>query len=131
MLIAESQFYGKLLGGIAFYIVAILLVLAQVLRWVSIFTLGKFWSVDVYEMRDHAVINKGPYSFIKHPNYLAVIMEFIFLPLMLGCPVTLVIGGIAKSFILKRRIKMEEDALNMGASRYEEKFAEKKRFMPI
>jgi methyltransferase len=130
MLLVESSFYGKVLEGNYFIAVAVVLVLAQILRWVSIFTLGKFWSVDVYEMEGHAVINKGPYSFIKHPNYLAVAIEFIFVPLLLGCPVTLVVGAVIKYFILKRRIRMEEGALNRGGSEYDEKFVGKKRFLP-
>lgn len=127
LLIYESS-SEKILSGNIFYIIAAILVVAQIIRWVAIFTLGRYWSVDVYEMKKHAVINSGLYSYIKHPNYLAVIMELFFLPLLLGCPVTLVLGSVVNLFILKRRIAMEEGAL-INQGEYEEKFIGKRRFL--
>ena len=121
MLFIELSVMGTLREGLAFYIIAFVLVLAQALRWISIYTLGKYWSVDVYEMKEHIIITKGPYAYIKHPNYLAVIVEFFFLPLLLACPVTLVVGSVANLFILRKRIKMEEQALKLQSLDYEKK----------
>ena len=118
----------KVISGNLFYIVVIILIAAQTLRWVAIFTLGRYWSVDVYETKSHAVINTGLYSYIKHPNYLAVIIELLFVPLLLGCPVVMVIGTLGNLFILKRRIAMEEGALTQQGE-YIEKFAGKRRFV--
>ena len=127
MLLIEST-PAKVLTGNMFYLTIALLVGAQALRWSAIFTLGKYWSVDVYEMHSHAVINSGPYVYMKHPNYLAVILEFLFLPLLLGCPWTLVIGSLMNLFVLKRRINMEESALLEQRGDYDKKFAGKGRF---
>ena len=79
-------------------------------------------------MKSHAVINSGLYSYIKHPNYLAVIIELLFIPLLLGCPVVMVIGSLGNLLILKRRIAMEEGALTLQGE-YVEKFARKRRFL--
>jgi methyltransferase len=127
LLIYEST-PKKILTGESFYLVAIILIAAQILRWIAIYTLGRYWSVDVYEMKTHVVINSGPYAYLKHPNYLVVIIEFFFLPLLLGCPVTLVIGSVVNAFILKRRIALEEKALILQGE-YEKKFIGKRRFI--
>ena len=127
LLLIESS-PEKVLSGNLFYIVVTILIAAQGLRWLAIFTLGRYWSVDVYDMKSHAVINSGLYSYIKHPNYLAVIIELLFIPLLLGCPVVMVIGSLGNLLILKRRIAMEEGALTLQGE-YVEKFARKRRFL--
>lgn len=113
----EMNLHGKLLHGFAFGITAFILILAQLLRWSAILSLGFFWSVDIYEMKEHPIISSGPYSFLKHPNYLAVMTEFVFLPLLLGCPYTLVVGCIGNTLILHRRIQLEEEALSEQSGR--------------
>ena len=105
LLLIESS-PEKVLSGNLFYIVVTILIAAQGLRWLAIFTLGRYWSVDVYDMKSHAVINSGLYSYIKHPNYLAVIIELIFLSLLLGCPAVMATRTIVNIFILKRRIRI-------------------------
>lgn len=110
-LIAETAFNGALLQGATFLIVVFILISAQCLRWYAIYTLGPYWSVDIYEVKNHPVIKTGPYKYLRHPNYLAVIIEFLFLPLLLGCFKTLIAGILINGFILKRRIRLEEQSL--------------------
>lgn len=131
ILLIESNTTGQLQQGLFLYFSVFVLVLAQILRWSAIFTLGKYWSVDVYRMENHPVIEEGPYAYVRHPNYLAVITEFFFLPLLLGSPVTLVLGSIGNLLMLKRRIKMEEEALNGKSGDYDRKFKRKRRFVPL
>lgn len=134
-LLTESIAHGQLYNGIFFYFIIFVLVLAQILRWTCIFTLGNYWSVDVYKMESHPIITKGPYAYIKHPNYLALVTEFFFLPFLLGSPITLIVGSILNFFMLKRRIGMEEKALqeqSQGKDQtYKEKFKRKGRFIPL
>ncbi len=111
-LFCEMNLHGKLLGGAAFVLTALVLIMAQLLRWSAILSLGYYWSVDIYEMKNHPVVTKGPYRYFRHPNYLAVMAEFFFLPLLLGCPYTLVAGTIGNTLILHRRINLEEAALD-------------------
>ncbi len=127
LLLFESS-PDKVLSGNAFVTVVIILVCAQILRWIAIFTLGRYWSVDVYETNSHVIIDSGLYSYIKHPNYLAVIIELIFLPLLLGCPAVMAIGTVVNLFILKRRIALEEGALTKQGD-YAIKFAGKRKFL--
>lgn len=126
-LISETYFRGKIISGVWFLICLLILIFAQGLRWYSIFTLGSNWSVDIYQMKKHPVVVNGPYVFIRHPNYLAVIIEFIFIPLLLGCHFTLILGSIGNAFILKRRIRLEEESLEVES--YNSKFYNKKRFV--
>lgn len=126
-LFTETYISGKMLTGFWFYLCVILLILAQALRWYAIYTLGSNWSVDIYQMKAHPIIENGPYAYIRHPNYLAVIIEFIFLPLVLGCRFTLIAGIMANFFMLKRRIYLEEQSLNEEL--YNSKFYKKKRFL--
>lgn len=114
-LILETHLSGRLASGFLFYSLVCILVLAQALRWYAIYTLGPYWSVDIYEMKEHPRITKGPYAIMRHPNYFAVGIEFIFFPLLLGCYKTLIIGAIANFFMLRRRIFLEEQALSEQA----------------
>lgn len=111
-LIIETYFRGRILIGFWFYYCVFVLIMAQTLRWYAIYTLGAYWSVDVYELKEHPLIVSGPYAYLRHPNYLAVVVEFVFLPLLLGCPLTLIFGTLANLLILRRRIVLEEEALS-------------------
>lgn len=134
-LFIESTVIGKMNDGLFLYFIVFVLVLAQILRWTCIFTLGKYWSVDVYRMDSHPIITEGPYAHIKHPNYLAVVTEFFFLPLLLGSFYTMFIGSILNILILKRRVAMEEKALLEQSladrQNYRQKFKKKRGFIPL
>jgi methyltransferase len=134
-LLTESLAHGQLYNGMFLYFIIFILVLAQILRWTCIFTLGTLWAVDVYKMDSHPVITTGPYAYIRHPNYLALVTEFFFLPFLLGSPITMVVGSVLNFFMLKRRIGMEEKALqeqSQGKDQsYKEKFKRKSRFIPL
>jgi len=126
-LLVETYFIGKILEGFFLYFCVLILILAQSLRWYAILSLGSNWSVDIYQMKGHPIIEKGPYAYIRHPNYFAVIVEFMILPFLLGCHYTLIIGSIANFFILKRRISLEEQALEDQF--YKSKFENKNYFL--
>jgi methyltransferase len=111
-LIFETYIHGQLVSGLIFYVCLIILILAQALRWYAIYTLGPYWSVDIYQVKMHPIVKKGPYAYFRHPNYFAVMLEFLVLPYSLGCPVTLIWGSIINYFILQKRIKLEELALS-------------------
>ncbi|MDO9182416.1 MAG: isoprenylcysteine carboxylmethyltransferase family protein [Bacteriovorax sp.] len=68
-LLAETYISGKMLTGFWFYFCVSVLILAQALRWYAIYTLGSNWSVDIYQMKAHPIIESGPYAYIRHPNY--------------------------------------------------------------
>ena len=130
-LIAETYWHGEMIGGAFFYFAFVFLVFAQILRWYTIFTLGSFWSMDVYQMKEHPIVTSGPYLYIRHPNYLATMIEFFFVPFILGCPITLFVGFSLNYFILQRRIVMEEECLiQQSKKNYQNHFFEKNKFLP-
>lgn len=99
--------FSRRLGGIAL----IMSGLAQVLRYWAISTLGKRWNVRIWVQPGAGPITTGPYRWMKHPNYLAVVTEMVFLPLIHGAWVTSLVFSIGNALILKGRIRDEEEAM--------------------
>ncbi len=87
------------------------LVLLQMLRYWCIASLGMFWNTRILVLPGAPVRKRGPYRVMRHPNYLAVTLEFLFLPLLFRAPLTLLIFSLANLIILRRRIALEERAL--------------------
>ncbi len=102
---------------------------ANVLRWWVIRTLADHWNVEVIDSLPRGVIAHGPYRFIRHPNYVAVFLELLALPLLGGAWLTAVIGSIAHLWVLKQRIATEESVL-LAHSAYRAAMGHKPRFMP-
>lgn len=89
----------------------LLVVLAQVLRWWCIATLGPRWNTRVIIVPGLAPVSSGPYRFTAHPNYVAVAIEGVALPLVHGGWVTAVVFTIANAALLTVRIRVEDAAL--------------------
>lgn len=87
------------------------LALLMALRYWCIATLGAHWNTRIVVLPGSAVVRKGPYRLIRHPNYLVVVLEFALLPLLCRAPITLVIFSLANLVVLRRRIGFEERAL--------------------
>ena len=92
----------------------IIFVLTQMLRYWAITSLGKFWNTKILVVPDAELIVKGPYKYIRHPNYIAVITEIAVIPLIFSCYITCIIFSILNFLILIRRIRIEEKALNLS-----------------
>jgi methyltransferase len=84
---------------------------AQGLRWWCITTLGHQWNTRVVVIPDAARVTGGPYRFFSHPNYVAVIIEGIALPLVHTAWVTALAFTILNAFVLRTRIGVENAAL--------------------
>ena len=89
----------------------VLFVAAQGLRAVSMRALGEFWSVRVIVLEGAPLVRRGPYRFLRHPNYLAVGIELLAAPLMFGAWRTAAIVSLANLLALRVRIRCEERAL--------------------
>ncbi len=72
-------------------------------------------------------VTGGPYRYLRHPNYLAVILEMACLPLAWGLWRLAIVFSVGNAVILYLRIREEERAL--GAD-WERAFAGKGRFVP-
>lgn len=85
---------------------------ATLLRWWVIRTLGAHWNVRVMDSAALGVVTKGPYRWVRHPNYLAVLVELCALPLVHTAWITALVGSAAHLLVLRRRIASEEAVLS-------------------
>ena len=90
----------------------LLVVGAQGLRWWCVTTLGRQWNTRVIVVPGLALVRAGPYRWLRHPNYLAVVIEGIALPLVHAAWVTALAFTVLNAVLLLRfRIPAEERAL--------------------
>jgi methyltransferase len=82
-----------------------------VLRWWCITVLGHQWNTRVIVVPGLARIERGPYRWMRHPNYVAVVLEGIALPLVHSSWITAVAFTVLNAFLLRRRIRVENQAL--------------------
>jgi len=104
---------------------------AQVLRFWALRTLGAFWNISVMtsDESQRAFVSDGPYRFIRHPNYLVVIVEIASLPLLGGAVWTALLFSFLNGIVLYRRIPLEESHL-FRIPGYREAMGMKGRFLP-
>jgi methyltransferase len=105
-------------------------VLAQALRYWAILTLGDRWNTRIIVWPagpDAAPVQRGPYRFMRHPNYLAVIVELAAFPMVHGCFRTAIAFTLGNAMLLAIRIPAEERALGEA---YRTAFATTRRFVP-
>jgi methyltransferase len=100
---------------------------AQALRYWCVATLGPRWNTRIIVMPELAPVTTGPYRFLRHPNYLAVIMEVGCVPAIRGCWLTASVFSAANAALLTVRIRAEE--LAMGP-RYALAFGRHHRLLP-
>jgi methyltransferase len=92
-----------------------LVVLAQALRWWCIATLGPHWNTRVIVVPGASLVSAGPYRLLRHPNYVAVVVEGLALPLVHTAWVTAVAFTALNLLLLSVRIRVEEQALGLRA----------------
>lgn len=102
---------------------------ASTLRWWVIQALGQHWNVRVVNSLSLGVVTDGPYRWVRHPNYLAVFLELLALPLVHGAFVTAIVGSAAHVWVLAQRIRAEEAVLHADPA-YRALMAGKPRFLP-
>lgn len=102
---------------------------AVALRLSVLATLRRAWNVRAVVPSDLRVIDAGPYRLIRHPNYVALGLEFLGLPLIGGAYWSAIGLGAANALLLRRRI-LEEEALLMAIPGYRERMGNKPRFIP-
>ena len=85
--------------------------LGQTIRVVAIFTLGKKWSTRIMVRPGGKVVTKGIFKWIRHPNYVGVILEIAALPLFARLYVVALVFSILNLITLFLRLKKEEETL--------------------
>jgi methyltransferase len=95
-----------------------LVLASQALRWWCIATLGPRWNTRVIVVPGLPLVTGGPYRWIAHPNYVAVVVEGIALPLVHTAWVTAVAFTVLNAVLLLGfRIPAEERALRAALAR--------------
>ncbi|MGH7641095.1 MAG: isoprenylcysteine carboxylmethyltransferase family protein [Candidatus Dormibacteria bacterium] len=99
------------------------------LRWWCIQTLGDSWNARGAVPQDLVPVTRGPYRFVRHPNYLAVVAEVLALPLCGGARTTALLLSLLNAAVLCDRIRAEEALLEQLPC-YRQAFFGKRRFIP-
>lgn len=79
----------------------------------TIFSLGKFWNTKIFRISGYPLVKKGPYRFIKHPNYVIVIAEVALIPLIFHLYITAIVFSLLNALMLYVRIKEENKVLSL------------------
>jgi methyltransferase len=98
--------------------VAMMLLLASALAlryWVML-TLGDRWNTRIIWLPGAPRAVSGPYRWVKHPNYVAVVAELVALPLIHGAWLTALFFSLGNAAVLRVRIRAENDALCRAGS---------------
>lgn len=102
---------------------------AFALRYWVISTLGERWTTRIVCLPGVAPITGGPYRWLRHPNYLAVVLEIMSLPLVHTAWLTALVFSLLDAILLRVRIRAEEEGLSR-LSDYDEAFAGRPRLIP-
>jgi methyltransferase len=92
-----------------------LVLAAQALRWWCIVTLGRRWNTRIVVIDGLAKVTTGPYRRLTHPNYVAVVIEGIALPLVHTAWLTAACFTVLNAVLLRVRIRAENAALTRTA----------------
>lgn len=82
-------------------------------------SLGRYWTTRIITLPDRPLVKRGPYRFLKHPNYLLVAAEVALLPLAFGAWEIAVIFSLLNALLLAHHIRVEEAALAPRRAREE------------
>lgn len=88
-----------------------LVLASQALRWWCITTLGSRWNTRVIVVPGLPLVHSGPYRWLSHPNYVAVVVEGAALPLVHTAWITAVVFSILNAVLLAVRLRVENAAL--------------------
>lgn len=107
----------------------IVVVVGQSLRYAAIRTLGCSWTVRIMTLPDAPPISRGIYRYVRHPNYVGVILEIAAVPLLHTAYLTAIFFTLANACLLIVRIRAEERALREHKG-YDQVFKDRPRFIP-
>ena len=89
----------------------VVFLLVQPLRYWAILSLGTAWSTRVLVIPGGRLVARGPYRYLRHPNYVVVAVEILAFPLIFGAWVTALVFTVLNAAMLRVRIREEEKAL--------------------
>ncbi|PLR79605.1 hypothetical protein CVD25_11795 [Bacillus canaveralius] len=107
----------------------VLFLITQAGRIWALTSLGRYWNTKIIVLPGSEVVKKGPYQFMKHPNYVIVSLELLIVPLLFDAYITALLFSMLNALILSIRIPAEEKALK-DLTEYDRRFAATNRFIP-
>ena len=110
---------------------AVTFALGLAVRWWAIIMLGRFFTVDVQIEKNHELVERGPFRFVRHPSYTGVLLAFLGLGLSLGNWLALLILLVPITAAFVHRIDVEEHALKEAlGEQYADYMRRTKRLFP-
>jgi methyltransferase len=97
-------------AAVSWLLIGLYLLLQAARLWV-VSSLGRFWTTRVITLPGAPLVRRGPYRWLKHPNYLVVAAEIAVLPLAFGAWELALGFSLANAALLADRIRIEETAL--------------------
>jgi methyltransferase len=79
----------------------------------AIASLGTRWTYRVLVVPNAPLVARGPYRFLRHPNYVGVVGELVGMAMLVQAPVTGVLSVMGFGYLLRLRIRAEEQALGL------------------
>jgi methyltransferase len=83
----------------------------QLARFWVIASLGERWTTRIIVLPGASLVRRGPYRWLRHPNYLVVAAEIAILPLAFALPEVAVLFSLLNALVLVIRIRAEDEAL--------------------
>lgn len=118
-LLVEVTYFGARPAG-WWPVPFIFFLISQAVRIWALFSLGRYWNTKIIVLPGTNVVEKGPYRWLRHPNYTIVAAEFLLVPLIFQAYWTAVLFSVMNAVLLIFiRIPAEEQALR-DATNYEE-----------
>ena len=93
-------------------VIGVFLVLQGLRVWV-VSTLGPYWTTRIITLDDAPLVRRGPFRFVRHPNYWVVCGEIAVLPLAFGNWPVALIWSVLNGLLLTHRIRVEGQALGV------------------
>jgi len=122
--IHKGYFLVSLLG-------IVLMLLGTALRWAAIFTLKRYFTVNVTILEDHHIVKRGLYKHLRHPSYTGLLLRYLGLGLSYANWLSLALIFLPLLFSVMYRMHVEESALlQTFGDEYEEYSRRVKRLIP-
>jgi methyltransferase len=85
----------------------------QLVRYWVIFTLGRFWTHRIFTLPGAPVVARGPYRYLRHPNYAVTIVETFVLPLAFGALALAAIMTALWWTVLAYKMRLEDEEMEV------------------
>jgi methyltransferase len=91
-------------------LLAMFLALQGARLWVMA-SLGRLWTTRILTLPGAPLVRRGPYRWLRHPNYAVVVGEIALLPLAFGATDIALVFSVLNGLVLAHRVRVEDAAL--------------------